>query len=82
MRMIFDNVAPAAEEVVKVTLAGHPRPTPGTVISVDKEALMILCGRAALLPQIVQPAGKRSMSIREFLRGHPISEGDVFGSET
>jgi methionyl-tRNA formyltransferase len=81
VRLIFDDVAPAAEEVVKVTLAGHPHPPPGTVISVDKEALMILCGQGALLPQIVQPAGKRSMSIREFLRGHPLREGDRFEME-
>lgn len=79
LRLILEDVAMVADEVVKVTLAGERRPPPGTVISVDKQALMILCGQGAILPQIVQPAGKRAMSIGEFLRGHPVREGDRFG---
>jgi methionyl-tRNA formyltransferase len=42
---------------------------------------MIVCGDGAILPQIVQPAGRRTMSIGEFLRGHAVREGDRFGSE-
>jgi methionyl-tRNA formyltransferase len=80
LRLIFDQVAAADEEAVKVTLAGRDRPPFGTVIDVDKDALMILCGKGAILPQIVQPAGKRTMSIGEFLRGHPLKIGDRFGS--
>jgi methionyl-tRNA formyltransferase len=80
LRLIFEDVAVAADEVVKVTLGGHSRPAPGTVICADRQSLMILCGQGALLPQIVQPAGKRSMSIGEFLRGHPVREGDQLGN--
>jgi methionyl-tRNA formyltransferase len=80
LRLIFDQVAAADEEAVKVTLAGRDRPPFGTVIDVDKDALMILCGKGAILPQIVQPAGKRTMSIGEFLRGHPLKIGDRFGN--
>jgi methionyl-tRNA formyltransferase len=81
VRLILEDVAVAADEVVKVTLRGQSRPTPGTVISADRQSLTILCGQGALLPQIVQPAGKRSMSIGEFLRGHPVREGDRFGGD-
>jgi methionyl-tRNA formyltransferase len=80
LRLIFDQVATADEEAVKVTLLGHQRPPPGSVIAVDKDALMILCGKGAILPQIVQPAGKRTMSVGEFLRGHPLRIGDRFGN--
>jgi methionyl-tRNA formyltransferase len=80
VRLIFDSVAVADENVVKVTLGGEVRPQPGTVISADKSSLMILCGEGAVLPQIVQPAGKRTMSIGEFLRGHAVREGDRFGT--
>ena len=72
LRLIFDQVAAADEEAVKVTLLGRERPPPGTVIAVDKDMLMILCGKGAILPQIVQPAGKRTMTVSEFLRGHPL----------
>jgi methionyl-tRNA formyltransferase len=30
----------------------------------------------------LQPAGKRRMTATEFLRGHPLQEGDYFGPET
>ena len=30
----------------------------------------------------LQPAGKKRMTAEEFLRGHPLKEGDRFGSET
>ena len=80
LRLILEDVAIGTEEVVQATLAGETRPAPGTVISVDKQALMILCGQGAILPQIIQPAGKRAMSIGEFLRGHPVQAGDRFGN--
>jgi methionyl-tRNA formyltransferase len=80
VRLILEDVAVVAEEVVKMTLGGELRPPPGTAISVDKQALMIVCGQGAILPQIVQPAGKRAMSIGEFLRGHPVQEGERFGN--
>jgi methionyl-tRNA formyltransferase len=80
LRLILEDVAIGTEEVVQATLAGESRPAPGTVISVDKQALMILCGQGAILPQIVQPAGKRAMSVGEFLRGHPVREGERFGN--
>jgi methionyl-tRNA formyltransferase len=79
LRLIFDQVAAADEEAVKVTLLGRERPPPGTVIAVDKDMLMILCGKGAILPQIVQPAGKRTMTVSEFLRGHSLRIGDRFG---
>jgi len=30
----------------------------------------------------LQPAGKKRMTAEEFLRGHPLTEGDRFGPET
>jgi methionyl-tRNA formyltransferase len=80
VRLILEEVVATSEDVVKVTLARDSRPAPGTVISVDKESLMILCGQGAILPQQVQPAGKRAMSIGEFLRGHPVKVGERFES--
>jgi len=79
VRLILDDVVATSEDVIKVMLAGDPRPAPGTAASVDKESLMILCGQGAILPQQVQPAGKRVMSISEFLQGHAVQVGDRFG---
>jgi methionyl-tRNA formyltransferase len=52
-----------------VALASSPRLFGGTG---DRGALEIL---------ELQPAGKRRMSARDFLRGHPLREGDRFGPE-
>jgi methionyl-tRNA formyltransferase len=80
LRLILEQVATADDQAVDLTLLGQRPPPPGTAIVVDKE-LAILCGIGAVLPQIVQPAGKRTMSIGEFLRGHPVQVGDQFGNE-
>lgn len=42
------------------------------------ELIAIRCGSGLLLASRVQPAGKREMDAREFLRGHPIAAGAKF----
>jgi methionyl-tRNA formyltransferase len=60
--------------------ADSPGPFPaGTVIRGGPGALVVACGQGALALSHVQPAGKRSMSIEEFLRGHPIPQGIRLG---
>jgi methionyl-tRNA formyltransferase len=55
---------------------------PGTAVEVNKNRLVIAAGdRRGVSPRSVQPAGKRMLSIAEFLRGHPVQPGDRFGSE-
>jgi methionyl-tRNA formyltransferase len=46
--------------------------------------LIVECGRPPGVVRIyeLQPAGKRRMPVAEYLRGHPIKEGDRFGPET
>ena len=78
VRLILEAVVATSEEAVKVTLADDPRPVPGTAISVDNESLDDSLRSGGILPQQVQPAGKRVMSIGEFLRGHPVQIGDRF----
>src|SRR5262245_20581133 len=39
-------------------------------------------GSTAISIQELQPAGKKRMTAEEFLRGHPLKEGDRFGPET
>jgi methionyl-tRNA formyltransferase len=50
--------------------------TPGTVIKIDNEVLWIRCGNGALAIQQLQPAGKKSMSAAEFIRGYKPAIGD------
>ena len=54
---------------------------PGTVLEAAEDRLVVAtgCGVAALTS--VQPAGKRVMSIGEFLLGYRVTPGDCFGRE-
>lgn len=48
---------------------------PGTVQKSSAGRLVVACGQQSLSLLRVQPAGKRSMPIAEFLRGYPIQIG-------
>ncbi len=52
---------------------------PGEVIEAAGGRLLIAAGRDAVAPRCVQPAGKRMMSVEEFLRGHRVRPGERFG---
>ena len=51
---------------------------PGTVVAVG-ETVAVATGRGTLEITDVQPAGKRRMSIKEFLAGHPLKVGEKLG---
>ncbi|MCS6978412.1 MAG: methionyl-tRNA formyltransferase [Gemmatales bacterium] len=59
-----------------------PLGAPGVVVGVDDEGILVAAGEGWVRPLIVQPAGKRPMTIAEFLRGHPVRVGDRFGPES
>ncbi len=51
---------------------------PGQVAFCDKENLLIQTGDGLLSIEVVQPAGKKSMPVADFLRGNPPKVGDQF----
>jgi len=51
---------------------------PGTVVAADPNGLAVATGDGMLLLREVQPEGRRPMSIRDYLAGHPIAPGDRF----
>lgn len=54
----------------------------GTVVCVDKESFCVACGQDALKILEVQLEGKRRMSVKEFLLGCHIKEGEKLGKQT
>jgi len=54
---------------------------PGAVLEAEGNRLIIAAGKGAVVPESVQPAGKRAMSIDEFLRGYRVHPGHRFGPE-
>ena len=52
---------------------------PGQVVRAEADQLWIGTGAGCLAIHQIHPAGKRAMSVREFLRGNPVQVGDRFG---
>jgi len=53
---------------------------PGTVIFAKKNVLIVAAKEGAVRIEQLQPAGKKMMSVQDFLRGYPIKQGDRLGS--
>jgi len=59
-------------------VAGKVGATPGTVLEVSADAVVIACGEGALnVTECQKPGGKR-LPVREFLAGFAIAPGDTF----
>ena len=57
---------------------GRPAGKAGTVVWVGSDFIEVVTGNDSFLIKEVQLEGKRRMSVREFLAGHPINVGTVF----
>jgi methionyl-tRNA formyltransferase len=66
--------------VERVRLELDQQGQPGTILTAAGETLIVATGDGALAIEQIQPAGKRTMSAGEFLRGNPIRPGDRFHS--
>jgi methionyl-tRNA formyltransferase len=56
-------------------------PSPGTVIAVTGDEIVVACGsQTRLLIREIQPEGRRSMSVRDFLAGRSVPDGARFGT--
>jgi methionyl-tRNA formyltransferase len=74
LRVTFDEVT------VANGATNQPAAEPGSVVAIQRDSMQIACGQGVLVPSRVQPAGKRSMTVGEFLRGHPVTVGAQFKS--
>ena len=53
--------------------------TPGTIVAASAEGIHVSSGQGVVTIMQLQPAGRRSMSAKEFLAGHGLKPGDQFG---
>ncbi|MGM0491202.1 MAG: methionyl-tRNA formyltransferase [Planctomycetota bacterium] len=71
MRLILDKVSVVDDRVVP------PDARPGRILDNTGDRLVVATGGGCLGIHRVQPAGKRAMPVREFLRGHPVQVGEL-----
>jgi len=74
VRLNIDRV-----KVASPPCAGSGCPQAGTILNTANE-LLVATGDGVLSIDELQPAGKRSMPVADFLRGNRVSVGDRFGS--
>lgn len=55
----------------------YPESIPGTIVDYTHDEMVISTGEGVLIINRVKPAGKRSMSVRDFLNGCRIEKGTV-----
>jgi len=52
---------------------------PGTVLSADKQGIVVACGQGALCITELQKAGSKRLPVAQFLAGNALVPGDCFG---
>ena len=53
--------------------------SPGTIISADRNGIVVACGSGAIVIHELQAAGSRKMDASSYLAGHPLKPGIVLG---
>lgn len=54
---------------------------PGQILCISKDGILVACGSGAILIKELQVEGKRVMSAQEFILGHKVCIGDIFGKK-
>ncbi len=66
------------------TLADTPVPagaTPGQILQIDAQGVLVACGEGALRLTVLQRAGGKRLPVADFLRGFALQPGMVLGAE-
>lgn len=63
-------------------LSPVPSALPGTIVNLASDRILVQTGSSPLALTEIQPDGKRSMPVAEFLRGASLSVGDRFQSSS
>src|SRR3954468_6540998 len=85
LRILIDNVSIVAlgiRAAARIAEIGGARSDfqPGEVVVSDSKQLIVATGEGGLGIAAIAPAGKRHMTVAEFLRGYRIREGDILGT--
>lgn len=65
-------------KVLRASLKDGKADIPGTVIAVDKEQVLVACGRGVLALEVLQKPGGKALPVAQFIQGFPINVGDSF----
>ncbi len=67
-------------KILRARSAEGKAATPGTVIAVNKEHILVACGDGTLALEVLQKPGAKALPVAQFVQGFPIKVGDRFGA--
>ena len=67
-------------KVLRASLGAGKATPPGTVIAVDREAILVACGNGTLALKVLQKPGGKALPAAQFVQGFPVKAGDRFGA--
>jgi methionyl-tRNA formyltransferase len=67
-------------KVLRASLGAGKAAPPGTVIAVDREAILVACGNGTLALKVLQKPGGKALPAAQFVQGFPVKAGDRFGA--
>ena len=79
LRIVIDNVSVLGLGIRAAARVAGEGYAPGEVVVSDGKQLIVATGEGGLAIAAIAPAGKRHMTVAEFLRGYRIRERDVLG---
>jgi methionyl-tRNA formyltransferase len=81
LRLVIDGVSVFGLGVRAGARSADLAYRPGEVVVSDSKQLIVATGDGGLSIAAIAPAGKRHMSVAEFLRGYRLSEGQLLGPQ-
>lgn len=65
-------------KILRASLGEGKAMTPGNVIAVDKERILVSCGDGVLALEVLQKPSGKALPVAQFIQGFPIKVGDHF----
>jgi methionyl-tRNA formyltransferase len=65
-------------KILKVSIIENMSGKPGSVLYVDKNAIVVACGQGALALEVLQRPGGKVLPCSQFLQGFPVVAGENF----
>ena len=78
---IYTHLPNGSNHIIKIVSAEivDLKGQPGSVIHLDKNGIVIGCGKKSLLVTQVQRPGAKQLPVSDFLYGYPLAVGEIFG---
>ncbi|TXT21548.1 MAG: methionyl-tRNA formyltransferase [Gallionellaceae bacterium] len=65
-------------KILQATALDEPGGSPGTVLKVEKNGIVVACGKGALRLEVLQRPNAKAMPVAQLVQGFAVKTGDRF----